>query len=86
MDIMGQVIDMDEDERDLSSRTGLPQRLVGDGIGTESDFDSDDVEFDFGLDGVVRPFASGARGFSKRIVGDYFTQADDTIDSMRQAL
>jgi hypothetical protein len=86
MDVMGQVVDMDEDERDPTSTTGLPQRLVGNGIDTESNFDSDDVEFDFGLDGVVRPFASGARGFSKRIVGDYFAQADDTIDSMRQAL
>jgi hypothetical protein len=86
MDIMGQVIDMDEDEQDPTSPKGLPQRLAGNGIDTESDPDSDDVEFDFGLDGVVRPFASGARGFSKRIVGDYFAQADDTIDSMRQAL
>jgi hypothetical protein len=86
MDIMGQVIDMDEDEQDPTSTTGLSQRLVGDGIDTESDLDVDDVDFDFGLDGVVRPFASGSRGFSKRIVGDYFAQADDTIDSMRQAL
>ena len=86
MDVMGQVIDMDEDEQHELSTTAIPMLPLRDGgvVDIESGSDSDEV--DFGLDGRLRSLDCGARGFSKRIVADFFEQADVTIDSMRQAL